>query len=664
MRLRLAAPNWSISYYLVSPELAWNVILSCSGSLISNSVTPLLATFSDDYKDVAVDNTGPVSETTPVIFTTPDNDILEKSKNTIKDDQDEASTQGGFVEDIPEDLQTDPPDTSESINEAALPGIVIQDRANPEDTSGRVEEMADEEPPVPPKRGNSGKRVSFNKKIGVRTFETQVSDISEEKQPIESPDLSILTKKDTPSYVSFKTAEEYTHQEALEKQDVRDQRTAEKELIDQSSAKKPEVKVNTESKMLKIKSFFSKQKEEKQPEKIWSKFSFGKLTSKSEPQGKSAEEARLEAEAEALNNLIRQQEEEKAKETSVTKPTSILKHQQEAIKEEKETKAFQEVSQQEEPMVKSLQQREEEEEEGNKLSMIKHHEECSEGETSNVTFQEEEARLETETTSLKRKKEGQEINEPLLGEKTNTQEPSQASVRKAHGAVTREENLKKKEERETETFPQVTQQEEGKNSEESGVQSLQHTQEEEQVPKQEVGVEVEVIRDESLKKEEMRETKAFQQVTQREERKERQGSEVQPLPQTQEEDFQVTQQEVRLDAQQSEMLLMQQSQEEEADVSQLNNVTRDDEVMPKQSGILNQQEESSVEEILNTDKPEEMQNIDQLDKITLSQSEMQSEAEIEEEERDKSLLNQNEHTEDFQENLETGNGSYYYRDDN
>ena len=94
----------------------------------------------------------------------------------------------------------------------------------------RLEVVSGLKIPVLPKRKTSGKRVSFNKKIGVRTFETQVSDISEEKQPIESPDLSILTKKDTPSYVSFKTAEEYKHQEALEKSNVGDQRTAEKEL--------------------------------------------------------------------------------------------------------------------------------------------------------------------------------------------------------------------------------------------------------------------------------------------------------------------------------------------------------------------------------------------------------------------------------------------------
>merc|ERR1711971_384625 len=221
----------------------------------------------------------------------------------------------------------------------------------------------------PPKRKNSGKRVSFNKKIGVRTFETQVSDISEEKQPVESPDLSILTKKDTPSYVSFKTAEEYTHQEVPEKNDVRDQRTAEKELREQSSTKKVEVKVSTESKILKIKSFFSKQKEEKQPEKIWSKFSFGK-TLKNEPQGKSAEEARLEAEAEELNNLIREQEEEKAREeeeTSVTKPRrdGVLKYQEEVIIEERETKAFQEVTQQED-VLNTLQETQEEDEEANK----------------------------------------------------------------------------------------------------------------------------------------------------------------------------------------------------------------------------------------------------------------------------------------------------------
>ena len=182
--------------------MAWNVILSCSGSLVS--VTPLLAT-SDDYKDVAVDDTGPVSETTPVIFPAPDNFIQEKnpvvSNNTIKDDLGEASSpQGVSDEGVPEDLQTNPPDTSESSNETVLPGIAIEDRPNPEDTSRLVEEIDDEDPPVLPKRKTSGKRVSFNKKIGVRTFETQVSDISEEKQPIESPDLSILTKKDTTPY--------------------------------------------------------------------------------------------------------------------------------------------------------------------------------------------------------------------------------------------------------------------------------------------------------------------------------------------------------------------------------------------------------------------------------------------------------------------------------
>ena len=54
------SPNWNISY-AVSRELAWNVILSCSGSLVANPVTPLV---SDDYKDVAVDDTGSVNETT------------------------------------------------------------------------------------------------------------------------------------------------------------------------------------------------------------------------------------------------------------------------------------------------------------------------------------------------------------------------------------------------------------------------------------------------------------------------------------------------------------------------------------------------------------------------------------------------------------------------
>merc|ERR1712083_103353 len=116
-----------------------------------------------------------------------------------------------------------------------------------------------------------------------------------------------------------------------------------------------EVKVNTDSKILKIKSFFSKQKEEKQPEKIWSKFSFGK-TSKNESQGKSAEEARLEAEAEALNNLIRQQEEDNArkilleenKNTQRARPGGILKHQLNAIKEEKYTNTIQQATDEEE----------------------------------------------------------------------------------------------------------------------------------------------------------------------------------------------------------------------------------------------------------------------------------------------------------------------------
>merc|ERR1712126_106460 len=159
------------------------------------------------------------------------------------------------------------------------------------------------------------------------------------------------------------------------------------------NTKKTEVKVNTESKILKIKSFFSKQREEKQPEKIWSKFSFGRTT-KNEPQGKSAEEARLEAEAEALNNLIRQEEEEKAKEektkeeeTSVTKPRQdgILKHQhQDTIKEEKETKASQQSIQPKEgkdvqqSVVKSLQHTQEvEEEERNNMSMKEQNKECS-----------------------------------------------------------------------------------------------------------------------------------------------------------------------------------------------------------------------------------------------------------------------------------------------
>ena len=106
--------------------------MSCSGSLVSDSVTPLLAT-SDDYKDVAVDNTGPVSETTPVIFPAPDNDIQEKNPAVTEDDQGKASSQGISDECIPEDVQTNV--SSESSDEAVLPSIVIEDCANPEDTS-------------------------------------------------------------------------------------------------------------------------------------------------------------------------------------------------------------------------------------------------------------------------------------------------------------------------------------------------------------------------------------------------------------------------------------------------------------------------------------------------------------------------------------------------
>ena len=91
-----------------------------------------------------------------------------------------------------------------------------------------------------------------------------------------------------------------------------------------------------------------------------------------------------------MNNLIRQEEEEKAKEmlpeekTSVTKPRrdGILKHHQDTIKEE----AFQPSIKQDEgedaqePVVKPLNQthnEKEDEEEANKASVKRHDEECS-----------------------------------------------------------------------------------------------------------------------------------------------------------------------------------------------------------------------------------------------------------------------------------------------
>ena len=139
-----------------------------------------------------------------------------------------------------------------------------------------------------------GKKVSFNKKIGVRTFDSS-RPYNEEEEPNEIPDTDILAKKDKPTYISFTRSEEYI------KSDVTNKRV-------QSNKKEPiqiDIKESTDSKISKFKSLFSKAKEDKTADKLWSKLSFSKSAS-SNTNTKSEEEKRLEAEAKELNDLMRQ----------------------------------------------------------------------------------------------------------------------------------------------------------------------------------------------------------------------------------------------------------------------------------------------------------------------------------------------------------------------